>query len=435
MSWFDETDDKLYEIQAGAYNLNSYANSLLRQAEKIIEKHDAVNKATGGRFNIFSVLGMEHNEVKTHSAFIYDFINPLGSHAQGDIYVRLFVENVLGLESFNIKNLKIKREDPTVENRRIDFSIENDRYFIAIEMKIYALDQHQQLVDYAKHANEYAKKVGKEAKIYYLTLTGNDADETSVRDKDTHEDVAYEKISFSLHILEWVERCINQSALLPTVRETLVQYAKLLRKITNQNEENMDKELINMLLIDNNLRIADNLSKALPEAKAKLELEFWKKVNELLAPILEEYGFTYWLIEDDEKFELILNRQKSGVTIMEIYHEQEYEKGKLFNFSLAYDNYDDRLYVGCYPCAKDCINYIKDGSRACVEMLNQPFRANKHFEYFGNKRNFFGDGIFELLDVSKCYEMAEETVNDFIPYLKLLQKRIDEYFQNKSSTH
>ncbi len=412
--------------------MNTQINSLLRQTEKIIEKHDAIDKAIGGKFNIFSILGMEHYEVKTHSAFIYDFINPQGSHVQGDTYLRLFAKEALEIEVFNCKDLKVKREDPTNENRRIDFTIENDQYVIAIEMKIYASDQHQQLVDYASHINSRAEKLGKKAKVYYLTLDGNDAEEISTRNQLTQEDVVYKKISFSSHILKWIEMCTKESVVLPAVRETLAQYSKLLRKITNQNEETMDNELVELLLKDSNLIVADKLSKALPEVKAKIELKFWKKVNELLVPMLSEYDLIYRDTEDDGIFERIRNRQKSGVGIIWMYHKAEYAKGKLFNFALAYDNYNDKLYIGCYPCKLDG-TFIQDSS-TCVKLLNEPFKANKHYEYFGQKRNFFGDGIFELLDPNKCDEMAEETVNDLMPYLEILQQRINNYFQNKQES-
>lgn len=42
------------------------------------------DKAEAPRFNLFRLLGVEPDEVRTHSAFIADLLDPEGSHGQGD---------------------------------------------------------------------------------------------------------------------------------------------------------------------------------------------------------------------------------------------------------------------------------------------------------------------------------------------------------------
>lgn len=409
--------------------MNIQANSLLKQAEKIIEKYDAIDKAIGGKFNIFSVLNIERYEVKTHSLFIYDFINPQGSHVQGETYFSLFVEKVLEIESFNRTNLKVKREDPTTENRRIDFTIENDHYLIAIEMKIDAIDQSQQLVDYARHINEHAKKLGKKAKVYYLTLDGKEASKASTHDEEDKV-VEYERISFATHILEWIDGCIAQSATLPTVRETLVQYAKLLRKITNQNEVTMDNELVELLLKDGNLVTAEKIKNALLEARARLELKFWRKVEKLLKEEVGHYGFEMREFTDDELIGAIKGRNKGGESFVEFYDSRQYFEEKYFNFGICADGYNNQFYILFYPFNKNWEYLNENDRKKCVKDLDFPFKKKEYYEYFGNKRDFYGDGLFELVDPSKCDEMVEETVQELIPYLEILQQRINTYFEN-----
>ena len=117
--------------------------------------------------NIFSILKMERLEVKTHSAFLYELINLNGTHYQDDKYLRIFIDEVLKIEDFDFEKVKVGRETFTNSSRRIDFTIENKDYYIAIEMKIDATDQDNQLSDYF----EYAKKQDKEfTKVYYLSL-------------------------------------------------------------------------------------------------------------------------------------------------------------------------------------------------------------------------------------------------------------------------
>lgn len=419
----------------GAYNLNTQINSLLRQTEKIIEKHDAIDKATGAKFNIFTILERDRSETR-HSRLLAELLNPKGSHGQGGVYLKLFYQvfeeelktywskndNSFKIDIFAEKASVHTEQSNNIDGKQgfIDIVVETNEFAIVIENKIDAGDQEAQLERY-----EQSKK-GKNVLLIYLTPDGR---EPSSNSKGILSQKSIVLMSYSFHIIKWLEMCIKESATLPAVRETLAQYSKLLLKITNQNEETMDNELVELLLKDGNLRVADKLSKALPEVKAKIELKFWKKVYELLVPKLDKYGFTYWIVEDDEKLKRILYRKKNSVVIMEIFFDQEYEIGKIFNFSFAYDNYDDRLYIGCYPCTTDHASYIKDGSVTCVDLLDYPFKVNNHYEYFGQKRDFFGDGIFELLDPNKCDEMAKETVNDLLPFLEKLQQRIDVYFE------
>ena len=128
-------------------------NALIKLYGKI-ELIEELQKHRGDKFNIFSILKMERLEVNTHSAFLYELINPDGTHYQDDKYLRIFIDEVLKIEDFDFENVKVNRETFTNTSRRIDFTIENKDYYIAIEMKIDATDQDNQLSDYY----EYAKK-------------------------------------------------------------------------------------------------------------------------------------------------------------------------------------------------------------------------------------------------------------------------------------
>ena len=64
----------------------------------------------GDKFNIFSILKMERLEVDTHSAFIYELINPNGTHFQGNKYFEIFIEEVLNIKDFDFNNVKFGRE-------------------------------------------------------------------------------------------------------------------------------------------------------------------------------------------------------------------------------------------------------------------------------------------------------------------------------------
>ena len=202
-------------------------NALIKLYGKI-EIIEELQKHRGDKFNIFSILKMERLEVKTHSSFLYELINPNGTHYQGDKYLRIFIDKVLEIDDFDFENVKVERETFTNTSRRIDFTIENKDYYIAIEMKIDATDQDNQLSDYF----EYAKKQDKKFfKIYYLTLDGRDADE--------------------------------KSANLPIIRESLFQYKNLILNITNQTTQELQMEIMEIIDTPKMAQAATSMSKEL----------------------------------------------------------------------------------------------------------------------------------------------------------------------------
>ena len=71
---------------------------LLNNVRAIAEKYEFLRKETGGDFNIFEIANISAKEVAI-CRVLYDFLSPIGSHHQGDKYLKLFAENVLRLEN------------------------------------------------------------------------------------------------------------------------------------------------------------------------------------------------------------------------------------------------------------------------------------------------------------------------------------------------
>ena len=132
---------------------------------------------------------MEHKENGTHSAFLGELLDPKGSHAKGNLFLRLFLEsvdnNTIHLEKASVileKHIG-KRDDAKLLGGRVDIYITDHVNSICIENKIYAADQNVQLQRYCNHNKENNT-------VYYLTLGGSDASPESkgklVLDKDYH---------------------------------------------------------------------------------------------------------------------------------------------------------------------------------------------------------------------------------------------------------
>jgi hypothetical protein len=171
-------------------------------------------------------------------------LNPQGSHGQGDLFLRLCLQTIENKDKINIdtSNAKVYTEYDIGVNGRLDIFIDNGSYGIIIENKVYAGDQPEQLIRY----DTFAKKKYKEGNytIYYITLYGYEASNNSAND------VTYECISYSEHIIKWLQKCIHESATMPLVRETLVQYLNHIKQLTNQDMDSLNEEELRVLLAD-----------------------------------------------------------------------------------------------------------------------------------------------------------------------------------------
>lgn len=231
---------------------------LLSQVQTITKSYNRLMEANGDNFNIFSILKIETDEVRTHSRFIAEMLNPNGVHGFEDEFLKLFIKT-LGLDT----KMKTNNCDVTVEayqgiinkeytiGGNIDIlikekdSLEN---VIMIENKIYAGEQRNQLLRYH---NAYPK-----GKLIFLTLFGDDSQEKSSKKID------YVPVSYQTDIIHWLEKCKMLAVDNPTLRETLKQYINLVKKLTNQNiNKEMNEELLKLILgNEENLKIATQIN-------------------------------------------------------------------------------------------------------------------------------------------------------------------------------
>lgn len=251
--------------------------NLLKQINLVKEKHEEIAKVKNENFNLFNIMRMRTDEVKTHSAIISELLNPKGSHNLGDTFLKLFIEKVfktLNTESHPINthtkelnNTKVFIEynigpisKDYTKGGRIDILILNKNFEICIENKINAGDQPYQVTRYHNYLSSRKKKT----LLLYLTLDGKDATTESVcsskiadnewiRDEDNLLQVgnAYSLISYKVTILEWLEECYAFSIDKPILRESLKQYILLIKSLTHQStSEQMEKEIQKTILSD-----------------------------------------------------------------------------------------------------------------------------------------------------------------------------------------
>ena len=300
--------------------------NLLQQVATITQKNNELLDATGGRFNMFRICGVNHYE-NTHSAIIAELLNPKGSHSLKSAFLEAFL-NLIDKDSipttFNPSTATAYTEY-TTDNGRIDILIEDDqKNALIIENKIYAPDQREQL----KRYNQYAQKQYRAYKIYYLTLLGDKASEQS------GEGVNYLPISYSDTIIKWLDQCITLSARLPIVRETLIQYSNHLKTLTNQDMNTKNQEEIVKTLADfGNLEAVQNVFLNYPKVFDYLAKQYFN-------PKMEEFAHQKGLIYHYERTD-----EKNHGSYISFYITKEQWKGKI---GIDFDFEEGSYYYGVY---------------------------------------------------------------------------------------
>ncbi|MDD3014687.1 MAG: PD-(D/E)XK nuclease family protein [Candidatus Gastranaerophilales bacterium] len=255
---------------------------MLRKAAEITKKYDTIAQSTGSSFNMFELTHVAGDEVRM-CRVLADLLNPEGTHRQGRIYLDLFFETVLEREK-PVKDIKVKREVVIEGDRRIDIVIESDGNVIPIEVKINAGDQPNQLYDYAQRSKGIEKP-----KVYYLTKFGTEPSNDSCCNSSKNEILNITDIgclSWSYDILKWLDACISHynTYTKAPIREILIQYAAVIRKFTDQLEENEKMEIEEILLkTPENLKSAYDIASTLESA----ELILWNKFCEAVKRELE----------------------------------------------------------------------------------------------------------------------------------------------------
>ncbi|MCI6151964.1 MAG: PD-(D/E)XK nuclease family protein [Fusobacterium perfoetens] len=256
----------------------------------INEKYKLINSQKED-FNIFSILRDEWDEVNLHSRFISELFR---NKNYGKKFIEIFLEKI-EVEIQDIENIEIFTEYSVAQNGRIDILIKfidknKDKKVLIVENKIYAGDQEEQLKRYYNAMKKEGYK-NKEIEIIYLTLNGDEPSEASTKGLSDEIKNKIKIISYKNEIIDWIEDCIKEVALVPVIRETLVQYENLLKKLTGKGEKNLRNELKELVLSNEKyVEAVYSLSDILTDIKEELQLKFWIKLEEKLTEALKKYN-------------------------------------------------------------------------------------------------------------------------------------------------
>jgi hypothetical protein len=264
-----------------SFKIENYIESFFEDIQnfKILQQKQKMRGLND--YNIVNVVRHESAEVGMHSNIIYSLINPNGLHYQDDLFLKLFIQYIIEPELQNSIEgysdfgnvFEVQVEEITSENRRIDFTIKSNKFFIGIEMKIYANDLEKQIFHYYTDLVSKAKDHGiseENVIIFYLTIDGKDAPKYSYANYSR-----YKKISFKKHILKWIEKSQEQVSGITNLNEAFSNYKSIVQKITN-TYKGKTMSLVEKLKENNEyFKMAEEIYKVYPELCTNLEYEFW----------------------------------------------------------------------------------------------------------------------------------------------------------------
>lgn len=218
----------------------------------------------GENYNIFNDLGFMSDEVHLHSMFLANLLNPKGSHGQRGKFLEAFLKMLQkSFSAISADNLELDITNASVEvekyigrqtdseGGRIDIYLSDGKRSIIIENKIYAGDQHHQMLRYWNYGmSQKGNNTEKSFVLIYLTLDGCSPSKESLGEDLKENDIVC--LSYKNDIRGWLDRCVELASRTPLVRETINQYISTIDILTNNVMED-NKELLDILCKEENL--------------------------------------------------------------------------------------------------------------------------------------------------------------------------------------
>lgn len=271
----------------------------------------------GEMFNTFSILGLGEKEVRLHSAFIAELLNPRGSHGMEDAFLNAFMDIVAPGWNFKSKNILVEKEHSIgviskdgKRGGRLDIVVSDNSRVLVIENKVNAEDQPNQLLRYH---NYLCEQDGKERLLIYLTKDGHEASELSTGGVDFE----YKCISYKRDIISWLNRCMELSEDRPQVHFAIKEYLLNIREILDIMDDDLSKKIVDIVLKPEN-------TDAYLEAMAlfnDVSVGIRRRFIEDLGRMAEKYGLK---LNNDDEVEW-LNRE----SFLYLYNPDESERWAL----------------------------------------------------------------------------------------------------------
>ena len=256
-------------------------NDLLSKMSVIEYKYRALEESKE-QFNIFTALHKENDERRLHSRFISVLLSPKSSHKK-NIFIQHFLK-VVGITDFETNLINVyPTEWGKSEYNNIDILIKNDTKAIIIENKIFAGDSNHedrgQLEGYFNLV--HSEGISKEnIFVFYLTLDGHEPSSESLGKYKTLENINGKTIDYEHEIQDWLNLCLKECSNQPFLRESILQYINLIKRMTNNIDIKERLEIRDLIASsDENMKSAKLLIENFKHIKWHTVYDFWDELE------------------------------------------------------------------------------------------------------------------------------------------------------------
>jgi len=225
-------------IAAGEHRSLSDVSNLLAKAGQVFTKtaqwRANQRDSEARRFNVFRLTERAHFEVTTHQAVLADLLNPMGSHGQGNLFLRPFLELVTvrtGIALAGPDGLWEIDQGLSYIDVRLRHPFTNDA--VVIETKWDAPDRPGQVVDYWDSELKRTRKT--RVPVVFIAKNPRDPDLGPPRTEHARFKRDLVCLSYRLEFADLLRSALD-NVKAPRVRETLAQYLDLLDAIETTDE-------------------------------------------------------------------------------------------------------------------------------------------------------------------------------------------------------
>lgn len=372
-------------------------------------------------FNIFNFLRSDETGL---SRIIADLLDREGTHGQGKVFLDIFSKRLA--EDFpwtsSANNWAVNTEKQANGRRRIDICLESENGIIGIENKPWAIDQQNQLSDYARYL-----KNNSGSKHWLLIYISNTPPSEKSIGKDELSELEQSKNLVVLDygfIKDWLEECASKSKSL-TVRvfiENLISY--LLTSVNKDIDMKEETEVLNEIKKSpDRISAAFSVYRSLPHLKCDL----LEHLRQSLGKLLDGNGFH--LVWDDK-----LGKSEAryiGFGVNKVDNQDKYLR---FEFDLTGLN---RLYFGIRK--RDDSAKEEDNIWSSInKIMTDSFGSGKRSDWWpwwsynhnlGHGYDNWGTSETPWIDIvegklqDKILDIAKSIYKEFVGKLDLLQAK------------
>lgn len=408
-------------------------NYLLRDINVLRKKYEE-RKKNEDNFNLFTILKKDSDEVYLHSRFLSSILDPAGPHGLGTIVLNSFLYRIESNFVYDEKSIEVYPNNHNrSEYKKIDISFIDriTKKAVIIENKIYHEDSNHedkgQLENYYERLIEEDKIPEDGIEVYYLTLDGHEPSEDSVSlsNKFPKLKEKVKCISYSIEILDWLRVVVKECYNKPSLRESIIQYIKLIENMTN-NETCMEeiKEILEVIGCSE-----DNLMSAKLLIDNRKHIQ-WDTVSDFWSELTEQFvanGFKIQTSIQNEDIDLLIHggpRQKKVDMVLIVI------KGKFPVWIEA--DYDDWLYWGLYHDKNEEVKIPRNIISKIQTLKLEGFEYEKEWlcwKYFGindSERiclsDFDQEGTFRLISPQYRKEVIKRIVIEIEDFMDKMMK-------------